>query len=398
MDLMNHGSHVGWSSICDGEEMRRISKKQRQFDIQRDLRLRRNWKKISKGRGGAGLSDYCLERNSWVDKKRKDGLNIEFLGTNKVSVILPEEMNFSTKYEETTLVIQSIRRLAEKVRSIKQYRLAKVDFSNLKKVSTSAGLVLTAELAKWEDSQSMSLRPLLESWDKEIIRRFYRLGFFDLFDCDIDHKYVEGLGEGTGLSLVKYIKRNQLGVAQVRDFKEEVTSIVGEDINKWPILKCGLDEAINNVADHAYPDGEGFRDKDKNWYLTGGYNKKTAELKIVFYDQGVGIPASLPASKLGEKLLDWLSRRHLSHGYKDEHLLKAAVEMHRTRTGQEDRGRGLPDMLEFINERGNGYLSIMSGRGLYKYEIVNDDVKIKTQSFDNRVYGTLIIWKTKLAA
>jgi len=378
--------------------MKKLTKKQRQIDIDRDLKLRRNWNKNPKGGATSDLQKFCLERNDWVLRKRKEGLEIEFFDKNKISVILPEILNFSSKYAETTLYMQAIRRLAEHPKSQAQFRLGKVDFKNLKRVSTSAGLVLTAELAKWEDSQVMSLRPLLDSWDKEIIRRFYHLGFFDLFDCDIPQDEIDGLGEGTGLSIVKYIKRNQLGVAQVRDFKEEVTSIVGENVAKWPILKCGLDEAINNVADHAYPDSEKFRDRDKNWYLTGSYNKKSSELKVVFYDQGVGIPTSLPASKLGERLLNWLSRRHLSHGFRDEHLLKAAVEMHRTRTGEDDRGRGLPDMLEFIKERKNGYLSIMSGRGLYKFESNDGNESVKTQSFENRIYGTLIIWKTKLAA
>ncbi|MGC6744878.1 hypothetical protein ACP0HM_10080 [Escherichia coli] len=48
-------------------------------------------------------------------------------------------------------------------------------------------------------------------------------------------------------------------------------------------------------------------------------------------------------------------------------MLKAAVEIKRSSTGEEDRGKGLQDLLEFIKQRGEGYLSIMSGKGLYKY-------------------------------
>lgn len=364
-----------------------------------DLKQRKRKGAARKGKNRLRSKEqFASERNRWVERKIREGLNFSIDNHRRVTVFLPEKMNFSTQYEITTQYSQAIRRLAEKPKHESQYRLASVDFSMLKSISTSAALVLTAELARWEDNILFNLNPNIDRWDPEIARRFYDLGFFDLFKCNIDRGSIKGGCHNGSLSIVRYIKKQKVGVSQVRDFKKELIDCVETDIEKWVILKSGIDEAINNVADHAYPDGKGFSEKDKNWYLTGSYNKDTGELKVVFYDQGIGIPSTLPVSKFKEHVLEFLSRKSFAKGNRDEMLLKAAVEVSRTRTGKEDRGQGLPDMLDFIKERKNGYLSIMSGRGLYKYTVEGGKAKNKGASFNNRIYGTLIIWRTLLSA
>jgi len=367
-------------------------------DSLRDLK-KRNGKKGKRKSKKKQISKavFADERNRWVQRKIDSGIDMGIDQRGMVTIRLPEKMNFFEDYEVTTQYAQAIRRLAEKPRHRSQYRLASVDFSKLKKISTSAALVLTAELSKWEDAILFNLNPNIDNWDPEIARRFCELGFFDLFKCNVDEDKIRCPKSKSGLSIVKYIKKKRSGVSQVRDFKQELGDCVGNNIEKWVILKSGLDEAINNVADHAYPDGHGFKEKDKNWYLTGSFNKENGELKVVFYDQGVGIPKTLPASKFKEHVLDFLSKQHVAQGSRDERLLRAAVEIDRTSTGEEDRGQGLPDMLDFIKERKSGYLTIMSGRGLYKYTREGDRHWVKGGSFSNRIYGTLIIWRTILA-
>lgn len=68
------------------------------------------------------------------------------------------------------------------------------------------------------------------------------------------------------------------------------------------------------------------------------------------------------------------------------------MELDRTSTKKSDRGKGLQDMLEFIRQRGDGYLSILSLRGLYKLSVSNGKEVVKSEHFDNPIYGTLIIW------
>jgi hypothetical protein len=81
---------------------------------------------------------------------------------------------------------------------------------------------------------------------------------------------------------------------------------------------------------------------------------------------------------------------------RDEVLLSAAVQISRTRTGAPDRGRGLQDLLEFIRQRQEGYLSILSLRGLYKFTVNNGIETTKSEHFNNPIQGTLIIWSATL--
>lgn len=161
-------------------------------------------------------------------------------------------------------------------------------------------------------------------------------------------------------------------------------------------MHSGLTEAVTNVTHHAYPDEGKFSRRDKNWYLSGSFDEKQKVLKIVFYDQGIGIPKSLPASKVWEKALVILSKIPIIDRKKDEVLLKAAVEMDRTSTGTNDRGKGLQDLLEFVKQRDNGYLSIISHKGLYKYSMKRGREKVKSVSFERSLLGTLIIWNVVL--
>lgn len=333
--------------------------------------------------------------NRWIDHQRCGDLNASIGSRCDVTLRLPVTMNFSSHYDTTTLHIEAIRRLSQSTRSKGgAYHLKLVDFDSLRNISTSAALVLTAELSKWDDAIRQKLRPFVAGWDKSILLRFYELGFFELFTNNPMREVDTIERESSDVSLVKYIKGECGDNAKTRLLKASLHEIVGENIRKWIFLNTGLTEAITNVSHHAYPNS-GVTEA-KNWYLSGGFNHRTKELKIVFYDQGVGIPKSLPASDVWEKLLVRLSGLSLIERKKDEVLLKAAVELDRTSTQSSDRGKGLQDMLEFVKQRQNGYLSILSQRGMYRFSMENGKAHVKSEHFDNPILGTLIIWKVTL--
>ena len=262
----------------------------------------------------------------------------------------------------------------------------------MKFISTSASLVLTAEISKWDDISRNRIKPDINNWDSDILVNFYELGFFELFKNkpkNIDHLEINA---SHNKRIVKYIKGRCGDDQKTRVLKTNITEIVGDEINKWMFLHSGLSEAIVNVSHHAYPKKCGYAEMNKNWYLTASFNTSKKELKVVFYDQGIGIPKSLPASDLWEKALEFLSIFPIAERKKDEVLLKAAVELDRTRTEESDRGKGLPDLMEFIRQRGDGYISILSLKGLFKLEIKNGVELIKCEHFEHPVTGTLIIW------
>lgn len=339
-----------------------------------------------------------IPSSNWFKTLRKRGVDFNLNKKGHIILYLPEIMNLNENYNSTILTLSVIRKFSEKNKTIKQkYRLKSVNFDNLKSISTSAALVLTAELSKWDDAIRQRLRPATEKWDSVIYEKFYDIGFFDLFKNNEKTKPKKNKKQiHSDVKVVKYIKGKCGDSKKTRILKEELYKIVGKDIEKWHFLRSGLDEAITNVTHHAYPDLQGFHELDKNWYLTGSYNEKSGELKIVFYDQGVGIPKSLPASDIWEKILVFLTKFSMLKNRADEVLLKAAVELDRTSTGQSDRGKGLQDLLEFIRHRKNGYLSILSLKGLFKYSMVDGIEYKKSEHFDYPICGTLIIWSVNL--
>jgi len=354
---------------------------------------RKNRKKNKKS--NSPLSRFSTSTNNWINHHKKI-LNINFLKRNVIEIILPEKLNFSTNNKETTLYLTAIRILNRTETSAMQYKLGRVNFNYLEKISTSAALVLTAELCRWDDSIRQNLRPEIEQWKPEVVLQFWQLGFFELFHNNPTKDIDVEMYQDSTINIVKYIKGKCGESKKIQSLKEGLVGLVGENIKKWTFLASGLTEAITNVGHHAYPDSASYRNRDKNWYMSGSYNKDTGELKIVFFDQGIGVPHSLPASKFWEKILSGLSSSPMAEQKRDEVLLKAAVELNRTRTKDVDRGKGLPDFLTFIKQIGNGYISIISQRGFYKYTEQDGKSNIKSIGFRYPLSGTLIIWSTKL--
>jgi len=335
------------------------------------------------------------EGNAWIQNAIFRGeIQADLIKKKRLVIHLPEVMDFSDNYERTVLYITAIRKLVNILtKSKKALRLSSVRFGKLRKISTSAALVLTAELSKWDDEINSRLVPDVESWDPDILQQFYDLGFFDLFQKSPD---LSGMQSKSKLHLVKYIKGKCGDKNKTRLLKSSISEVVGESISKWTFLHSGLSEAITNVSHHAYPKQYSGAD-EKFWYLTGSYNSEKLELKIAFYDQGIGIPRSLPSSKIYEKVLRFLSVVPAAERRHHKTLLRAAVAIDRTSTGDSDRGKGLPDLLEFIKQRRQGYLSILSLKGLYKYTVDEGNAIVKSESFHNEMPGTLIIWCVKLS-
>jgi hypothetical protein len=368
--------------------LKKYNKKQRLFDVRRVLKQRRLGKQFylrNSRRHRNVFSEKGKKLNDYIDKTIESGMHVCKQKNRRLELVLPETMNLSSHYEETMLYINAIRRLSKSLRSSRYYRLAGVCFDHLKHISSSAALLLTSELSRWDDSIRNNLRPKTKNWDPIILEKFNSLGFFDLFRNP--PKNLQNSNGKSNVHFVRYVKGNQLEKDH-RNLKRRLSSIVGNTISKWTFLHSGLDEAVTNVCHHAYPDTFKVIDGDKNWYLTGAFDDKSRELKVVFCDQGIGIPNSLPSSKIWEKVLKSISKFPPAERKSHSTLIKAAMEVKRTRTDKTDRGKGLPDMKEFIKQRGEGYLAIMSGHGLYKLEIKNGKETHKTDTLKNPIMGT----------
>lgn len=346
-------------------------------------------------RGGrsraSGYSD-CLWFEEHLDSCF---INAKVDAKNAVTLYLPAKLNFEADIEETCCNFSVVRRLSRnKSRANSKYKLKTVDFSKVTEVSTSAALVLTAELSKWNDYTNNKLTPLDSVWNQRIFDNFSEMGFFDLFANKPERKISNG--GRADKKLIRYIKGQSGDSEATRDLAKELVDLVGKPIDKWTILSSGIGEAILNVLYHAYPGKSNDKPKKyQYWYLTGSYSSKTKRLKISFYDQGIGIPAALPVSKAWERVLSIISlgsENVSSHSA----LIAGAVEQGRSSSSDSDRGLGFPNMISYLTERKQGSLKIYSKRGSFKLYVQNGLEKITTNNIKHSVDGTLIEWEAVL--
>lgn len=381
--------------------MKKQSPNQRLRDIKRSYYHRINQKsskyKTRRNSFTRGKTYHNSDRSlfQWLTNAREKGLDLEFFENGNVIINLPERLNFSDEYETTALNMNAIRKLTQR-HAYSEYRLRTVNLDRVSELSTSAALVLTAELSRWDEHLRVCLVPSVETWNPNIRAQLSDLGFFNLFKKFENENQSGQSNLEPELKLIKYIKGQHGDNSKHRELRSAITQLIGENVTKWTILASGITEAVQNVGEHAYPESCKIPKKHQNWYMGGSLDTKANELRVVFYDQGIGIPSSLPSSTKWEKAQNWMSFLEPVDRKKDKNLLKAAVGYNRSRTGEHGKGKGLQDFLEFIKERGSGYLSILSERGLYKFTKEQSVSSEKSESFKSPLQGTLIIWKIEL--
>ena len=169
-------------------------------------------------------------------------------------------------------------------------------------------------------------------------------------------------------------------------------------------LYRGVSEAMTNVSQHAYieiVDDVEEAIENKGWCMF--YREENERIFVAFCDLGVGIPVTLPHTviKNNEKglFLNVLKRIFPTRKkYSDGELIRAAIEVKRSRTRKSHRGKGLLDMIKVVENTSNGELSIISNKGMYQYRRYNSQTSEKNKNYKESISGTLIIWSLPLAS
>lgn len=166
-------------------------------------------------------------------------------------------------------------------------------------------------------------------------------------------------------------------------FLELTLSLIEEiDHPNAPLFADCLNEAICNTVGHAYkccsPDVPVVLQK---WWIFSQYVGD--RFFVAIYDIGDGIPRTL---RRKPEWTEFLRARH----YSDGSILRSAVATNRTQTLQPERGKGLPEMLEFSRSLKAGGLSILSARGGFRYDASSSTMRHR--KFNLPLRGTLLQW------
>jgi len=148
--------------------VKKYRQKQRARDVRRTyLQRKLGFKFYARDSRRSRNSRHYFKRiiNEKIEYLVNQGLSATSTKDGRVTLRLPEKMNLSSHYDESMRYINAIRALSKKPRSRRYYRLASVKFDSLKEISSSAALLLTSELSRWDDSIRNNLTPQTQNWD-----------------------------------------------------------------------------------------------------------------------------------------------------------------------------------------------------------------------------------------
>jgi hypothetical protein len=163
-------------------------------------------------------------------------------------------------------------------------------------------------------------------------------------------------------------------------------------------LYDGIVEAMTNCVQHAY---EGYRNDElpesmggrcRSWWMFS--QEKDGQLTVALCDLGIGIPVSLAdPTKWSQDLVSTLLAK-LNVRTPDASRIKVAVELHKTRTREKHRGKGLMEILGVVRKAESGYLSIASNHGVYRYNANSRTEQLWDHGMS--IMGTLVQWTLPL--
>lgn len=314
----------------------------------------------------------------------------------KIIVIRPPSLfSLYDNYEETMSFLMLLRKRDGGSRGgrqraprspLKRWR-DYIDISNIEEIDPATGLVLAAEL-DWLTARGAKFKSHEQTWHENVRSLFEESGLFDLLNLapkDVHSKEAAGPER----RMVKYITGEGPDGERADKLRREMEALCGETFGPRVAVNNSLCEAMTNAHHHAYPRSSGWfpaRPEGK-WWASCAWTPSSETLHMMIYDQGVGIPATLPKSHHWSDALPFLNR--FDPERTDAGLIQAALELRRTSTNIQGRGRGLYEMAEWIDRTGSGFLRIVSGSGKVTYGAG----KIKREKLSVPFIGTLVEWE-----
>lgn len=361
-------------------------------DMKKPTRKRREWN----ARHARGLFRRKLVHKEYLKAKhRRKGSRPEAPRIDgrrpTVSIRCPKVMSLAENFDGVTRLLKQIRGQSTRQRGEMVY----INFKEIDQISAGAALVVAAELDRWNHiphHQGRKLRAVdVEEWDEDVRHRLKDMGFFDLL-----HVRARETDEGdpSGTKYVRFRSGRRVEGKAIEDLRTlDLEPFFGDSVPNRRRLYAAVTEAMTNVVHHAY------RDKAQtvrpNWWLAASHNAQAGEVRILLYDQGEGIPRTLPR-RFGERIRQILQDRVRPT---DADMVRAAHELTRTASGQSHRGHGLQrDVRKYAEAVGcTSAYRVTSLRGQYTWERQpGERARESEHNYMRSLPGTLIEWRLTL--
>jgi hypothetical protein len=336
-------------------------------------------------------------RKANIRKKIRSGKLLRYAPEfrNVMQIDAPARMSLDENYDETIEFFNAIKRLGKALSAeprrlnggrVRQFH---INFARVKHLSVRSAVILTAEVDRLRRLIGVKLDysgP--ESTAEDVRSILTELGCFSL--VAVEHAETSANHTKSRKTLIKVLSGSRLDEVRFNEFDTALGKIFS-DYHTLPKLYEGMSEALLNVRHHAYLDGLRLQypSPGKRWWATACIDNGQDELRIFVYDQGVGIPATLPYTSYREWLEGLVSSLARGQVIDDATLLKGALEYSRSRTEQAGRGKGFKNIMSAIDTYKTGRLRIVSGRAEVTY---SGHGVIVSQRRKRHVGGTLIEW------
>lgn len=307
----------------------------------------------------------------------------------RVTLPAPEILDVSKN--ETLYFLNELRKYADD-RLCALY----VDFKPIKYITPSCALVLASEFDRMSRIRGKRNRIQVvdfDKWDTNIKVLLRDMGMFDLLNIRNIPKDFSSETCDNKIRFFKFIVGNSIDGSSAIKFKDTINSVIAGVPNEKK-LQIAITEAMDNVFNHGYPDDfiQKSKLKYRLWWLSASIDTQKNILHLMFFDQGIGIPQSLPRIHPGlfGKIVELFDT--------DDKIIKAATQAGRSATGKKYRGKGLPQIIGYVCSYDKpGYIRIQSGKGIYE-KIKNNDKKTvdKLYTVQYDIHGTLLEWQLEL--
>jgi hypothetical protein len=302
----------------------------------------------------------------------------------------PTRLTISRNYEEVLGFIYHFRWRRFYALGAEPWRPRRlvVDLANVQEVGLGAALALTAEYHRsLLVAPSSFLNPCIDDagWPVGVRELFDQLGFYDLVGASERTADPDEVGPTFPFRFVRFVGDELVDGRVANNLIEELKGVAGQAPARVRVYGA-LMEAIKNVRNHAYPEESRQRAGPTvaRWWGAGAYLPASGELQFAVYDQGVGIPATLPTRPTWPLILKTLQPES-----KDADVIEAAIELGRTSTDLLERGNGLWTICSLVRELPGSSVTIWSGRGSLTF---SSRGRVTKKNFGNPFCGTLIKW------
>ena len=357
MKRLNSNDRIAWIRLCQKREKKPEKKR---------LKLKKNkqWvirKKLKEAK--ASKAYITLHAPVWFELIRSKNHKklLEFLGALRNRVLI-------------------------------QKKSVKIDFSSTKRMVVCGTLLFFSELCRIKrELGSLDLVSCTPPSDETVAQVLEHLGILKMLNCN--YSVTPERADVINWKIAVGDKTDATEVGKILEMQSKLPRIKSKKLYR------GVSEAMTNVSQHAYM---GIRDDgaeivgDKGWWMF--CREEDDHISMGFCDLGVGIPITLPKTMEGNKeenlfksILYKLFGSN-KNKYSDGELIRAAIEVKRSRTEKRHRGKGLLDMIKAIDTTQGGRLAILSNKGGYLYNLNNSKPSEEIKNYKYSILGTLILW------